>query len=264
MIRFLLIGVVVVSLSLSDEVVSAECDLSSPVDGCTMTPSGYKVLVYALGLCETAPTLPTTTSAFDYSNCVLLYDKIGVDGVVVELAGVGYSTSLVADFNMPPPGTYRYAIVGLGQGISVKRTIEFTSSVNGRDGTSGKYCATAYSATQENWSTCDATSLPEADYSTDILYGFGASETTYQVSLDNNITAYAMTDDFEVSTSQGATSWILGYQTLSSPLVVTEVTQSLDIGFVVTNGMELYDADEGADYEVAPAPGAFSFQITVN
>ena len=239
------------------------CDLSIPFDGCTMTPTGYKVLVYALGLCETAPTLPTNSSTLDYSNCILLYDKIGSDGVVVELAGVGYSTGLNADFKVPPKGTYRYAIVGLGQAIAVKREMEFPSPVKGRDGTVGRYCVTAHSDTHENWSTCSDSGFPEAGYSTDIMYGFGASEDQYSLGLDENITAYAMTNDFKVSTSQGMTSWILGYQQFSSPLVITESINSLDIAFTVSKGMELYDADAGADYEVAPAPGAFSFQITV-
>ena len=239
------------------------CDLSIPFDGCTMTPTGYKVLVYALGLCETAPTLPTTTSALDHSNCVFLYDKIGVDGVVVELAGVGYSTGLNADFKVPPKGTYRYAIVGLGQAISVKRQMEFPNPVKGRDGSVGRYCVTAHSDTYENWSTCSNSSFPEAGYSTDILYGFGTSEDQYSLGLDQNITAYAMTNDYRISTSQGATSWILGYQQFDAPLVIDESINSLDIAFTISKGMELYDADSGSDYEVAPAPGEFSFQISV-
>lgn len=239
------------------------CDLLVPFDGCKMTPTGYKVFVTALGLCETAPILPTTTSSLDFSNCVLLYDKIGVDGVVVELAGVGYSTGLNADFTIPSKGAYRYAVVGLGQAISVKRQMEFPNPVKGRDGSVGRYCVTAHSDTYENWSTCSNSGFPEAGYSTDILYGFGASESQYSLGFGQNITAYAMTNDYRISTSQGATSWILGYQQFDAPLVIDESINSLDIAFTVSKGMELYDADSGSDYEVAPAPGEFSFQISV-
>lgn len=251
------------------QVNAAECDLSdmsNVQDDCSLTPSGYKVLVYALGLCETAPRLPTPTSAVDYSNCEIVFDKIESNGVPAELAGVGYSTALNTDFSLPPPGKYRYIVVGIGQEIGVSRTIEFPASITAMDGSTGRFCATAFSEVNTNWSTCDATEFPTPGYSIGKVEQFEVGgQVTFAASFPRNIDAYAMTDEFQLSSNAAETSWILGVQTLSSPLVVTTQTSSIDIGFVVTDGMGIYDDNGGVGgYVLNIYPNEFSFLISAD
>ena len=215
---------------------AAECDLSAPVHGCTLTPDGYQIVIGAFGLCTSAPTAPTSSVALDYSNCEILYDKLAEGGQTVELTEVGQELDFTGDFNKPTNGIYTHAILGFGTNIRIKKSVTFSSASTGIDSNAGVYCATS----DDYISTCSSTA-PTPEYTSDNVADLGSG--VYEANFDNGVTAYIIDSDYKLSTSTGNSYAIVAVQTLPTAQVVSDSTTSFQLGINFTEGITLDDGN---------------------
>ena len=223
-----------------------ESSLGAYTSGCSGTPSYYGIRIFEMGLCTSDPL---ATGNFDPSSCTKTYENptAGVTNLagnaVVDLTG-GTSLPRIAN------GSYSYPYIRLSNEFLLQgsytvggTTYHSTSPSNGYGGV---------------W----AKTTGSAETYTDVVRSFGQSCQTeltasvpggglQAVLIDNNTSTV-------LSCSPGTANGIVGRIALSSPIVIEEATQGLQVSFQVTNsGMTLFPLSAGASTPTGiSTPGA--------
>ena len=224
---------------------------------CTSTPDAMKLKFYKLALCSEKPTYT------DESKCVFILDN--ASGVEAEIA-VGVSSDLLKGDISIPEGTYKYAMMLIDNTIAIKKTIEFDIGNEQFDGRAvgtpaGKYCWTngktitwAYTNNSDQPIYCG--SNPEPSFSSETFYAFGGDNTCveskvlneetpttfYDVHLLSNLTTpatVASSNCLPVKPNANAASYIWGVQTFKTPPTITANTKKIDMGFQLTDAMNI-------------------------
>ena len=247
------------------------------IGDCAFAPDEYTVTIYEMGLCTSAPIVPTTSSAYKLDTCSTVISS--AEGQTINLAAGSELT--LTDVTRPTNGTYTHAYMVLGNSFGITVTKQFTNTMHRYDtATSGNFCWTT-SGTEHNsdWSgtpanpttfaNCgDEEDAAPATY-TEILDQFDTDTYNYgPVSVESgNLTAYLVTDSNDRLVNAVKTAdRIFGKQTLNTAAVVTNTSSSFVVSFGVNQATSTNMSDEGSadTYDVlAFGSGPFSAFITV-
>ena len=247
---------------------------------CAFAPDEYKIRIYKMALCTTAPTRPTTTDTYDVSSCVDVIDS--PDGQEVNLAAGSEMT--LTDVTRPANGSYSYGYILMGNTFNIKAKKQFTNTMHTFDsGTSGNYCwtkdAVAYSSDSDNSGWANPSPLVECG-------GSGGTAGTYGELLDQfspgeyaveavpvtggTLSADLITDanGLVVTTTETADR-LFGVQTFTTPVVIAPSSTVFTVSFGVNQASSLWyyeDLSLGANqYQVyAIGSGPFSTSMTAN
>jgi len=85
-------------------------------------PSYYAATVYEVRVCSSFPTLPTTTSTYDFSNCPLVLSA--PSGTLVEISD-GVSQPIIGDVTRPANGTYTHYVFISSNIFKFKGSVNF-------------------------------------------------------------------------------------------------------------------------------------------
>ncbi|MEI8032516.1 MAG: hypothetical protein WCH05_04130 [Chlorobiaceae bacterium] len=109
-------------------------------DDCTITPDQYYMTVYRVGLGNSLPAAPTTSSPIDFSGFVTVFES---SSGWREQVKKGISAPLTGTKIRPPSGTYTFAYVELAPKIEVKAKARFNTArwqlINSATYTNGTY-----------------------------------------------------------------------------------------------------------------------------
>ena len=242
------------------------------IGDCAFAPDEYRVKIYKLALCTTAPTRPTTTDTYDVSSCVDVINS--PDGQDVNLAAGSEMT--LSDVTRPANGSYSYGYILMANTFGIKAKKEFTNTMHTYNaGPSGTYCwtrdATDFSSEAENWDP-DGTTLVECG-------GAGGTAGTYTETLDNFYTNDYQEDGIPVTggtisadlitnsnglvvTAPQTADRLFGVQTFTTPVVVTSNSSVFTVSFGVNQASSMWMTSGGVpanEYQVyAIGSGPFS------
>ena len=264
--------------------------------GCTITPSVYKVKAFELGICKDAED-PFSTTGLDTSGCHVLWSATnGEEFNLVTTDGTPAVFPLTEDtVNEPPLGTYKYAYVIIDDTIKLAAT--FTLS--------GETWKTASDVAFLEHRTSDKDEGPTASVGRANVSG-AAEEVDTRVGYMSTST-YCYVEDFSLPGSSDTISGIMlksdkstvadaaissvnfggsdlycsgskyigGVQTLSTPVVITEDTESGTLVFDTTDtgvwvgaynysGDNIPDEGDGGSYRPYFDMGPFIVRFTVN
>lgn len=259
----------------------------SYTDGyCAAQPDYYGLTFYEMGLCENAPTAPTTSANIDVSACSVVMTSDA--GSLVEIRN-GISGSLGGTQTRPANGTYNYGYIRLSNDFLMEASLEFWSdnitvaNLSGdytTGGSTGKYCATR-AATYKNdgssgtKSTICASSAPTAGRLTAQLVDFTGGQASGCKSLQNcggaiavtggTLNAYLLDSDNNLADSGDTVTGLIGVQSFTNPVVITDNTASMDAAIIVTKAMTVSPGSDGANNISASFDsGPFSVVMTTN
>ena len=247
---------------------------------CYMTPQGFYVTIYKLGLCTANPE---QGAGPDFSSCTMLVDGPGQQ---VQLAAG--TRVMLANMATPPNGTYRYGVMVASNSIGVSNTQKYSVAMVGSAGGTGNTCWTVSGTVKQNVPTptlvaCGSTPAPgiTVDQLNDFPNGsshdpsdggtFNNRSGTENVSggtIFAQLATSSLADATLTDWTNGSISRIVSVETFSSPVTINSSTTSLNIGFNVTNATTPWITNGGGtgfggtlqQYGVS----AFAMQISAN
>lgn len=233
---------------------------------CHTEPTAFEIIVFEIGLCPSAPTAPTTSSALDTTGCSPIFTSS--TGATVSVT-TGSSVSLSGTFYRPPNGSYSHGYVIIDNDFRVEANLEFATAQTGEVSGTGVYCATAPggSTATFNTSICDTTpptagmiDAPLTDF--DGGTGFSATASaTYTGGSGASVTmdAYATDASGVLATSAAGVARTIGVQTFDVALSITAATTTGSFGINTTRGMSVIDNFGAVSFDGGP----FLIEITV-
>jgi hypothetical protein len=232
---------------------------------CYHTPESLEVKIYEFGICTEAVSPETKPD-----KCSTLFKDSS--GKTVNLA-VGDSLPL-SDAVTLDEGTYTHGYLLVGNVFKTKAIIEFTTDRTDDRGGVGKICYTDGRSVDNN--------VPVMSCGTDASAALPAPETS---SVGDNsgspyvskVLGYSLvmagetvvTDLYMATTAgveaanQGEEAAFFGSQALSAPVTINPNTTSVDISFVITNGVTLGFPNEAGRGPNDAMFGGLKFKITV-
>jgi len=251
---------------------------ANDIGDCAFAPNEYTVTIYEMGLCTSAPTVPTTSRAYSLSTCSTIISS--ASGQTINLAAG--SEIALTDVTRPANGRYTHGYMVLSNEFGITVTKQFTNTMHRYNtSTSGNFCWSTngsehnsdYSGTPANPTTfanCgDEEDAAPAMY-TEILDQFDADTYNYgPISVESgNLTAYLVTDSNDRLVNAVKTAdRIFGSQVLSTAVDVINTSSSFVVSFGVNQATNTLMRDEGSSntYDViAFGSGPFSAFITVD
>jgi len=232
---------------------------------CYHTPESLEVKIYEFGICTEAVSPETKPD-----KCSTLFKDSS--GKTVNLA-VGDSLPL-SDAVTLDEGTYTHGYLLVGNVFKTKAIIEFTTDRTDDRGGVGKICYTDGRSVDNN--------VPVMSCGTDASAALPAPETS---SVGDNsgspyvskVLGYSLvmagetvvTDLYMATTAgveaanQGEEAAFFGSQALSAPVTINPNTTSVDISFVITNGVTLGFPNGAGRGPYDAMFGGLKFKITV-
>ena len=247
------------------------------IGDCAFAPDEYTVTIYEMGLCTSAPTVPTTSSAYTLGTCTTVISS--ASGQTINLAA-GSELALTG-VTRPANATYTHAYMVLGNSFGIKVTKQFTNTMHRfNTATSGNFCwSTTGTLHNSDYNEVPADPTPfascgaEGDAApamyTEILDEFDVNTYSFgPVSTESgSLTAYLVTDSNDRLVSAVKTAdRIFGSQILATPVEVTNTSSSFVVSFGVNQATNTIMSDEGSlnTYDlIAFGSGPFSAFITV-
>ena len=219
--------------------------LSDVSNGCTVAPSAFRARVYAFGLCTAAPGRPEVGSSYDLSSCQLMYDGTSGSGTAVTFGATNTSYSFPS-FTAPANGSYTHGVLIIGNSFDAKGILEL----------SGTNCVTTatspYIQCGASYTIDDAVYIPSS--TVDYFYTAG----TYRYDfVSDSVTADIINTNNELVADDTAGSYILAIQEFSSTQRISDSTQTIDIGFRISQGLSI---DTSAS-SVSASPFSIRFQV---
>ena len=221
-------------------------------NGCTISPSIFKVTAVELGIC-TEGNNPFSTSGLDTSGCFILWsDDNGYEANLVSADGNPSTITLdSSNVNEPPIGSYKYAYIIIDDTVKLKATLELTGETwkTSNDSNHFEYRTTA---TDEGpYASIGKVSTSEADEVPTRLGIFenGCSIENLSVADTTISGLFLKSDKSTVATIDGSRNnfgddlnyycsgakYLAGVQTLNNPVVITENTTSGTLSFDTTD-----------------------------
>ncbi|MDC1087841.1 Ig-like domain-containing protein, partial [Litorivicinus sp.] len=215
-------------------------------DGCTITPTGYRIPVSLFGLCTADPAEPTATSAYDLSDCSFFFDGRSTNETsTITFGGINETTTYSGAINTPDFGIYTHGVIMVGTAVEMKGSLLLS-------GSSTPYCVTGDYA---NNIQCFAADVDENFVADDpISYLFESGVYSYEFPSDN-VSVYLVDDLGQLITSDGAGSTILAIQEFSSAQSFSDTTSSIDIKLGISDSLILNNGAAKA------APFIVDFQV---
>ena len=258
-------------------------------NGCHKTPEAYVIEAYKLGLCPVGSN-PLSPSGFDPSACSIIWqNSSGQEANLV--ASNGSAASFLLDESnsaRPSNGDYGFAFILIGPTIKLKASVLVgtqtwltSNDVLGVDTNAdinaqyvlGKTTGSAELAEIRTGYVYD-TSGNEACYTGGLVVdgktihaAFLDSDEQSIVTLDS-IQAVSITDGVSTNRSHNLdtcpASFIVGVQELSTPITITDSTETANISFLTTHsGVWLESLNDNGTSRVYFDVGPFSLDMTV-
>ena len=213
-----------------------------PDDGyCYHTPESLELVVYEFGVC-TGAVSPATRP----DKCSTLFKNSS--GTTVNLA-VG-DTLPLSDSVTLDEGTYTHGYLLVGNVFKTKAIIEFTTDRTDDRGGVGKICYTDGRSVDNNVPvmSCgtDASAVLPAPETSSVGYTSGGTYVSKVLGYSLVMAGETVVTDLYMATTagveaanQGEEAAFFGSQALSAPVTINPNTTSVDISFVITNGVTL-------------------------
>jgi len=220
---------------------AAEENGSSITGYCYHTPESLEVKIYEFGICTEAVSPETKPD-----KCSTLFKDSS--GKTVNLA-VGDSLPL-SDAVTLDEGTYTHGYLLVGNVFKTKAIIEFTTDRTDDRGGVGKICYTDGRSVDNNVPvmSCgtDASAVLPAPETSSVGYTSGGTYVSKVLGYSLVMAGETVVTDLYMATTagveaanQGEEAAFFGSQALSAPVTINPNTTSLDISFVITNGVTL-------------------------
>jgi hypothetical protein len=220
---------------------AAEENGSSITGYCYHTPESLEVKIYEFGICTEAVSPETKPD-----KCSTLFKDSS--GKTVNLA-VGDSLPL-SDAVTLDEGTYTHGYLLVGNVFKTKAIIEFTTDRTDDRGGVGKICYTDGRSVDNNVPvmSCgtDASAALPAPETSSVGYTSGGTYVSKVLGYSLVMAGETVVTDLYMATTagveaanQGEEAAFFGSQALSAPVTINPNTTSVDISFVITNGVTL-------------------------
>jgi hypothetical protein len=253
---------------LNNTAIAAACTVTSGVttfptgSSCSAEPDFFQLKMYDMMLCTAAPTAPTTSAAMVLTNCQSVLTSSGGTNVSVTDGG---STSISGTITRPDNGTYTHGYIRISSDFVVGDSRQYDTSLDdavGGDGTAdGTYCATTAS-----WVDCDTSAVTAVNQT----MGMGSTQFGSDYLIEDEVVAGGLVDAWLVDTNQkleadtdGDVTYLVGVQTFTAPLVVSDTTTSMNTAFAVSTGMTIIH-NQGNPPRLQLTNGPFSVIMTLN
>lgn len=213
------------------------------------TPDVLRISFYKLALCQTKPTY------LNEEGCVYLLD---VDAPVSLDLSVGSQMSLLSSDISIPEGTYDYALLLIDSTVGIRKTFEFNNPQFDSQGNNGNYCWTnGVDIRRGTWqladmsATCGSNPSPQISNETFKAFDNGSGGITNRIlnaqTTTTTFDAYLLKDRTNLATVNfdnrgypaGDATLIWAVQDFNSPPTITANTTQVDIGFKLTEGINL-------------------------
>ena len=237
-----------------------------PDDGyCYHTPESLELVVYEFGVC-TGAVSPATRP----DKCSTLFKNSS--GTTVNLA-VG-DTLPLSDSVTLDEGTYTHGYLLVGNVFKTKAIIEFTTDRTDDRGGVGKICYTDGRSVDNNVPvmSCgtDASAVLPAPETSSVGYTSGGTYVSKVLGYSLVMAGETVVTDLYMATTAGVEASnpseeaaFFGSQAFSAPVTINPNTTSLDISFVITNGVTLGFPNEAGRGPNDAMFGGLKFKITV-
>ena len=251
-------------------------------DGCYKSPESYIVKAYKLGLCPVGSN-PLSSTSFDPSACSIVWqNSFGEEANLVNSSGSAESFTLDStNASKPPNGDYGFAFVVIDPTIKLKASLlldgeTWVTSTDYESTQSNPLSNTQYSWGKNTGSASLAeirtgyleTTEGEVCYTDGIVVD---NKTIHAAFLGTDEQTVVSKEDMLIDGSGGSTnasceaSFIVGVQELSTPISITDETDTVDISFLTTNnGAWVESYVHGGVPKVQFDVGPFSLDMTVN
>ena len=243
------------------------------------TADALRVSFFKLALCTSKPTIT------DDSACSYILDVPSAISADIE---VGKESALFPGDISIPEGTYTHALMLIDTTIGVKFTYEFDVGNEQFDGAgdNGRYCWTngndiVWGYPNPSDMPMDCGAEPEPVYSSETFKAFGCDapcsvsnsvlneETTttfFDVYLLSDLNTLATVGQDGNGYPIGNASYIWGVQTFKSPPKITANTQKVELGFKLSEGLQVsfnnFDCAAGPACVEGPNVTGFAFTMT--
>ncbi|MDG1156779.1 MAG: hypothetical protein P8M81_04260, partial [Litorivicinaceae bacterium] len=199
-------------------------------DGCTITPTGYRIPVHLFGLCTSNPAAPTSASAYDLSNCSFFFDgRATNESSTISFGGINETTAYSGAISVPDFGTYTHGVILVGTDVEMKGSLYLA-------GSSTPYCVTGdYTDNIQ----CFSTDVDEAFVDNDpISYLYESGVYSYEFSSEN-VSVYLVDDSGQLITIDGAGTKILAVQEFATSQSFSDATTSINIELGISDSLIL-------------------------
>jgi hypothetical protein len=221
---------------------------------CLVEPDKYKITIYEMGLCKSAPGEPTTSAAVDLSSCTAIFKSAqGQEISVVTGAATSLPTSMITP---PPVGSYTHGYVFNSPTFKVSGVFTFESARTPKYAGSGTGVGTkcwtktgtifSYASPRQDMPFDCGTTAPATvgEITASVNSFVGTSAVSDYVSNDSvgATKAFLVTNDNKLAASaadtlgSGSTAVSKLFGTVPLPVNVSGGSQTIDIGFGKTQG----------------------------
>ena len=227
----------------------------NPHKACLQTPEGYKITLFKIGMCTSNPFDENDDSvniAFTEANgCTWTMES--TSGSEIDLAAnLNQAISLPSASSRPPSGTYKHFVIVMNPNIKLKGSYTTTDSTNG--GTFYTKPASSSVDTEGEFdSSLSSSQFFTAEFSD--VRGFnnrGECSYSYQRTISSGsnqgvIRAVLTNDNLETKTACSGVTRLVGDFKATTPLVISDDTNGLEIQFSITGaGLHVEGGGGGA------------------
>ena len=235
---------------------------------CKTQPDEQYITIYKVAVCKTQPIAPTLSTAYDVSQCKVVFQSTNGTEFLIKKNTPSVPTD--GEFHAPPPGNYTYGFLESSPTMRVKKVAKFSRTMHATNNTSGTYCwskvGTLYSVSyiQSGPVDCGGSMPPSSSVgiTTQFISSLNGtnnqfiSSYTFPSSQGGNITAHLIDSTGKIGTGVmnggGTVNRIIGYMPIN--LKVTGKTSDMSISFNNSMGTNVGINDwGGGNY------GVFSF-----
>ncbi|MCH1448330.1 MAG: cadherin-like domain-containing protein, partial [Candidatus Nanopelagicales bacterium] len=222
-----------IAVSVVNPVVTSACSPSVGLgaSACSITPTNHRMQVLAFGLCTTAPSRPTSSTAYDISSCQMIYDGRSSGGVSVAVAG-NSSVNFGSDLTVPAYGTYTHGIVLVDNAFTVQGELTLSSGATPYCYITSGMNVICYAAPQTAPQVTDT--ITDFFALTPALYSYTFSTDNVSVDLVTSATASST-----LASAGSPGDAILAIQTFGSPKTFDSNTTAIDIGVKVSEAVTM-------------------------
>ena len=261
---------------------NAECNKTSGViskadimdDGCADTPDFYEIGIYKMYLCTSSPTLPTTTSNVDLTNCEQIFNND--DGATASVTKGG-EVDLTGTYTRPADNTYTHGYAMMDNTFGITASFQIDGSMIGQAGGTGVFCRTvagsgthSSTSTHSNGSSCSATSTAGEKFTETLTHFGGVGEAwTVQDTAENingtsaSITGILVDSSGNLASDESEVDKLEGLVSFASSITFTPNITSVTMSFNLGEGMSLHRG-AGAGDVINIGSGPFQALFTTN
>ena len=260
---------------------NAACDETSGIlsktditdDGCESTPDNYEVIIYKMYLCTSSPTLPTTTSLVDLTNCSQIFNN---DAGATASVAQNSEVDLTGTYTRPPDGTYSHGYAMMNNTFGITASFQIDGSMDGLSSGSGVFCGTVAgsgshtkgSGSHTNNSVCSSSEVTAGKFTETLTHFGGSGDAWTRIATATNINGTSaeikgilVDTNGHLAENEGEVDKLEGMVTFADSITITDATTSLTMSFNLGEGMSL---NSGGGDAIHIGSGPFQAIFTTN